>query len=135
MADLDAIIRHSGLQKQALLRECPREIRIRIALKLTGWKVLGHILGLSKETLASIEVDNQSEEERKIALLDSWHEKESANATILKLAEGLRDHSRGDLISYLFNLTQSHGSLTELGSDSRHSVHSVMEEVQAGGIA
>lgn len=127
MADLDAIVRHSGVKEEDLLRECPREIRIKIALKLTDWKVFGHILGLSKEKLSSIERDNKSEDERKIALLDSWYEKESRNATSLKLAKGLRDHDRGDLITHLCELT-----IIESKSDQGWSV---TEKVEAAGIS
>ena len=105
MTDLEEILQRNGLSRTGLQRECPRETRVKIALKVTDWKVFGHIIGLSRERIVSVERENSTEDQRKVALLESWYEKDSKNATSLKLAEALRDHQRGDLIDHLCQLT------------------------------
>ena len=101
MTTLDDILIHCGLEKRDLVAECPREIRIKLAVKLIDWKVFGAFLGFPPEKLASIDAENRTEDQRKIALLDSWHERESEDATSLKLAEVLYERNRRDLVSYL----------------------------------
>ena len=105
---LTDIFDHCELKKGDLEGECPREIRINIALKLTDWRVFGNILLLPKEKLASIDAANQSEDHKKITLLESWHEKESKQATSLMLAKKLYEHNRGDLVTHLCELVKSH---------------------------
>ena len=107
-ASLGEMLDLYSLKKEDLLRECPREIRIGIALKLTDWKVFGNILLIPKETLAAIDAQNQTEEQKKIALLDSWHERASKYATNIKLAEKLYQHNRRDLVTHLCELLKSH---------------------------
>ena len=102
------ILDHYSLVTQDLTKECPREIRIKIALKLKDWKVFGNILLIPKEILASIDAGNRTEDQKKIALFDSWHEVESKDATSLRLAEKLCEHNRRDLVCYLCELIQSH---------------------------
>ena len=105
---LTDIFDHCELKKGDLERECPREIRVNIALKLTDWRVFGNILLIPKEKLASIDQENQSEDQKKIILLESWHEKESKRATCLMLANKLNIHNRGDLVAHLCELIKSH---------------------------
>ena len=105
---LTDIFDHCELKRRDLERECPREIRINIALKLTDWRVFGNILLLPKEKLASIDAANQSEDQKKITLLESWHEKESKRATSLMLAKKLYEHNRGDLVTRLCELVKLH---------------------------
>ena len=87
--------------------ECPREIRNKIAVKLIDWKVFGAFLGFPPEKVASIDADHRTEDQRKIALLDSWHEREGEYATCLKLAKVLHDRNRRDLICQLCQLTKA----------------------------
>ena len=101
MATLDEILDHCGIEKRDLVRQCPRDVRIKLAVKLVDWKVFGAFLGFPREKLASIDAENRTEDQRKIALLDSWHERESEDATSLKLAELLYERNRRDLVSYL----------------------------------
>ena len=105
---LTDIFDHCEIKKEDLEGECPREIRINIALKLTDWRVFGSILLLPKEKLASIDAANQSEDHKKITVLECWHEKESKRATSLMLAKKLYDHNRGDLVTHLCELVKSH---------------------------
>ena len=108
------ILDHHSLKKHDLLGECPRETRIKIALKLTNWKVFGYILLLPREILASIDADNQTEDLKKIALLDSWYEIECKDATSLKLAEKLYEHNRRDLVTHLCELVKSHSHTEQM---------------------
>ena len=101
---LGEILDNHKLQKQDLIGECPRKIRNKIALKLMDWKVFGHILLIPKETLVSIDADNHTEEQKRIALLDSWHQREGEDATHFKLAEKLYEHNRRDLVNHLCEL-------------------------------
>ena len=80
---------------------CPREVRDRIALKLEDWKMVGRFLKLPAEKLTAIEVDNKTEEYRRVALLDDWEKREGNGATYLKLAEALHHRGRSDLVKLL----------------------------------
>ena len=86
---LPDIFNRFDLETKDLILECPRIIRNKVAVKLIDWKVFGAFLGFPPEKLASIDVECRSEDERKIALLDCWHEREGEDATCLRLAEVL----------------------------------------------
>ena len=118
---LDEILKNCSSKKQDLIEECPREIRIKIALKLIDWKVFGHVLLIPRETLASIDAENQTEDQKKIALLEFWHEMESKGATSFNLAERLHEHHRRDLVTHLCELVKSHCTQVKADhlSDSR----------------
>lgn len=118
MASLAEIVGHYGLEKRDLELECPREIRIKVAVKLIDWKVFGAFLGFPSEKLASIDAENRTEDQRKIALLDSWHERENEDATCLKLAEVLYDRNSRDLVSQLCELTKLHSVPSSARSES-----------------
>ena len=151
MTTLDDILIHCGLEKKDLVGECPRDIRIKLAVKLVDWKVFGAFLGFPPEKLASIDTENRTEDQRKIALLDSWHERESEDATSLKLAEVLYERNRRDLVSYLCHelveLADRQGSTTSHSSvstscEERSTALSLgarlesnlLEEIDSGGI-
>ena len=101
MASLAELLGHYRLRETDLEWECPREMRIKIALKLVDWKVFGAFLGFPPEKVASIDAEHRTEDQRKIALLDSWYEREGEDATCLKLAKVLYDRNRRDLICHL----------------------------------
>ena len=104
---MEEILVRCSLKKDDLKSECPREILTKIALKITDWKVFGNILSIPKETIKSIEVGNGTEEQRRIAILNSWHERESRSATSFILAEKLYEHDRRDLVTELCELVKS----------------------------
>ena len=93
-ASLAELLGHYDLRTTDLEWECPREIRIKIAVKLVDWKVFSAFLGFPPEKVASIDAEHRTEDQRKIALLDSWHEREGEYATCLKLAKVLYDRNR-----------------------------------------
>ena len=127
---LREIFDHHNLQEQDLKGKCPREIRNEIALKLKDWKVFGNILLIPGEKLASIEVDKHTEGQRKIALLDSWHEQEGQDATSFKLAEKLFKHGRRDLIEHLCELTRK----SSVGCLSTDSTSALDTQVNSAGM-
>jgi hypothetical protein len=72
-----------------------------MAAQLVDWKLAGHHLGFSPLKLHTIQADNDSEDQRRVALLETWAEMEGEKATYLKLAEALFEHGRRDLVEHL----------------------------------
>ena len=110
---LDGILSRYGLQTKDLERECSQEVKVRIAKRLTDWKTLGRCLNFSKEKLATIDLENETEEQRKIALLEAWSEKEGQSASFLKLADALFRRQRRDLVELLCDLLSTSKSITD----------------------
>ena len=98
---LDDILSRHGLQRECLDRECPRNVRMEIAGELSNWKMVGHCFKFPPVKIKDIERDNHSEEERKVALLDAWGQREGSEATYLKLADVLHRRNRRDLVEFL----------------------------------
>lgn len=117
MSSLDDVISYCDLERRALQCTCRREVLIRLAVKLTDWKVFGAFLGFPPEKLAAIEVENRTEDQRKIALLDAWAEKEDERATYLKLVEVLYQLNRRDLVRVLCDLLKK-AVQNDAGDDS-----------------
>lgn len=99
--DFEEILSRHGLKKEDLALVCPRNIRNKVAVELVDWKMVGHYFGLSRAKLEAIHYDNQTEDQRKVALLDAWGEREGEGATYLKLAEVLHMRGRNDLTEML----------------------------------
>ena len=98
---LDDILSHYGLERKHLERPCPTDVRITIATRLLDWKTTGRYFGLPEEKLTAIKRDNETEDQRRIALLDCWEKREGSNASCLKLADVLHRRERGDLVDLL----------------------------------
>ena len=98
---LDDILSRHGLQRKCLDRECPRNVRIEIAEKLSDWEMIGHCFNFPQERIKSIERDCHTEDQRKVALLDAWGQREGSEATYLKLADVLHRRKRRDLVDIL----------------------------------
>lgn len=98
---LEELLFHHGLKDKELQLVCPRHVRDKIALKLADWKITGRFFGLPREKLTAIEHDNDTEEQRRVALLDVWGEREGKRATCFKLAEVLHQGERSDLVEVL----------------------------------
>ena len=69
--------------------------------QLVDWKLAGHYLGFPQLKLHTIQVENESEEQRRVALLETWAEVEGEKATYFKLAEALFEYGRRDLVEHL----------------------------------
>ena len=80
---------------------CPRDIRNKVAVELVDWKMVGHCFDFSRAKLEAIDRENQTKDQRKVALLDFWGERDGKGATYFKLAEVLRKRGRGDLVELL----------------------------------
>ena len=98
---LKDILFHQELEEKDLERECPRDIRDTIASKIIDWKMAGRYLGFPAEKLAAIDRENDTEDQRKVALLDSWGKREGKGASFLKLATALHHRERRDLVELL----------------------------------
>ena len=127
---LDDIISRCKLERRDLQCVCHRKVLVRLAVRLADWKAFGHFLGLPSEKLAAIEVENRTEDQRKIALLDVWVEKEDERATYLKLVEVLYERNRRDLVRELCDLLKE----DESGDDSALSVKPNLDEPNGDAI-
>ena len=99
--NLDDLISRRGLTRDDLESVCPRDVRHNVAVKLVDWKMVGHCFGFPKEKLKSISRENDTEDLRKVALLDTWNEREGNRASYLKLADVLHQRERNDLVEFL----------------------------------
>ena len=97
-ASLGDILSRYGLERKDLEQTCPESVRLEVAEELSDdWKMVGHYLGFSVRHLNDIQADNTKEEHRRVALLDSWRQREGTGATYLKLAEAVHRRKRIDL--------------------------------------
>ena len=99
--NLETIISRHGLTRKDLESVCPCEVRREVALKLLDWKMVGHFFNVPQEKLTAIELENHTEDQRKVALLDTWSKKEGEGASYLKLAHVLHQRGRTDLVDFL----------------------------------
>ena len=98
---LEDILSRYRLKENDLNRVCPQDVMMNIAVKLDDWQTTGYFLYFSKETLRNIEVENRTEDQRKLELLQNWSRREGKEATCLKLARVLHRQGRRDLVEFL----------------------------------
>ena len=98
---LNDIFSRYGLSEEKLRNECREEVLLKIACELREWNMVGRRLNVPRHKLTEIDRDNRSEGQRKLAMLDTWHEREGEEATYLKLAHALYDQGRRDLVEML----------------------------------
>ena len=98
---LDDLLSRHGLVRQDLENKYPAEMRLEIAQLLDDWKMIGYYLGFASQKVNDIKVDNDNEEQRRVALLDAWEQREGEGATYFKLAEVLHHRGRVDLVENL----------------------------------
>jgi hypothetical protein len=109
-ASLKDILSRRGLKNEDLDKEIPStgdNKILQIAHKIEDWKVVGHHLGIPKEKLKAIEKDNDTEEQRRIAILHTWMEREGSRATYLRLVTVLNELDRNDLVELTCKLISS----------------------------
>ena len=105
--DIGNVLSHLGVEKSDLERKCS-EFKGEI-VKIFGsvdWKQLGHYLKLSKEKLEAIDQEKESDNQRKIALLDAWEEEEGQGASLSELANVLYHQQRPDLVELLCDIVK-----------------------------
>jgi hypothetical protein len=98
---LEDIVSQCGLTRERLHQECSREIILKIAAKLEDWKMVGYYLNMPTVKLKAIERENDTEDQRKVAMLDTWRKGEGTAASYWKLANALYQHGRRDLVEIL----------------------------------
>jgi hypothetical protein len=101
VSTLEDILSRYGLAKERLRQECSREIVLDIVTKLRDWKMVGNYLNIPSELLTAIERENHTENERKVAMFDTWHEREGTAASYTRLNSALYRHGRRDLVESL----------------------------------
>ena len=119
---LDEILSCHGIQREDVNRECSQDIRYEISIKIVNWKMVGYYLGVPEEQLAAIQVDNNTEQERRVALLNTWHQAQGSQATYLSLMMALYQHHRCDLVELLCCMIKSHAAaITRIQTESNRS--------------
>ena len=98
---LKEIFSKHDLELSDVTSKCAQSVRARIAAQLIDWKLIAHYLGLTQVKIHAIHVDNENEEQRRVAFLEEWAEKNGDGATYLKLAEAFYERGRPDLIDQL----------------------------------
>ena len=98
---LEEILSRHNLTEASLDKHCPRDIRNEIAVRLDDWEMVGNYLGFPRDKLRSIRRENDTEDLRKVALLDTWAKREGKGATCLKLARVLHQRQRSDIVDLL----------------------------------
>lgn len=98
---LDDILCRHGLERRDLERKCSAEVRLALAELLNDWKMVGHYLGFTTQKLNDIKLDNDNEEQRRVALLDAWEQQEGQRATYFRLAEAFHHRKKSDLVDKL----------------------------------
>lgn len=101
---LEDILSRHGYERKDLDGRYPPEMRLEIAELLDDWKMIGYYFGFSQQKLNDIKLDNDNEEQRRLALLDAWEQREGEGATYLKLAEALHHRGRADQVEKLCKL-------------------------------
>ena len=124
---LEDIVSACGLAKERLQEECSREIILKIATKLEDWKMVGLYLKLPFEKLKAIELENHTEDQRKVAMLDTWKKGEGKDANYMKLVNVLYQRGRRDLVESLCKAAAA--------QSSEPSTKTVNTKVQIGSAA
>ena len=96
----DLLFRH-GYEKKDLDRRYTPGMRLEIAQLLDDWKMIGYYLCFTEQKLNDIKIDNHNEEQRRVALLDAWEQREGDRATYLKMVEALHRQGRADQVEKL----------------------------------
>ena len=111
-AQLKEILTRHSLKEDDLHRKCSQAIRNEIAIKVKNWQLLGHCFSIPDEKLEAIQVDHRIEEQRRVALLSTWHQREGEGATYYKLIEALYHRQRVDLVEEVSRLIKSQKAAT-----------------------
>ena len=106
-AQIEEILTRHGLKEEDLHQKCSQAIRYEIAIKIIDWQMLGHYFSIPNETLVAIQVDHRTEEQRRVALLSTWHQREGGGATYYKLINALYHRQRVDLVDQVCRLQRA----------------------------
>ena len=105
---------HHGLKETDLDKECSQSIRNDIATKIINWKMIGHHLGIPDEKLVAIQRDNDTDEERRVDLLNTWHQREGCRATYRQLMNAFLQQGRRNLANSLCAMIKDSHSMAKM---------------------
>ena len=88
---------HTGVGLDILSKECSDDTYLLLANFCLDWRLIGRHIGLTDADLAAVDVDNRSEEGRRIGMLKKWMEKFAHKATYRALIEALLTTPEGCL--------------------------------------
>ena len=92
------------MSREILDRPIVNNYRNIIARDIGGvWESLGTFIGLSSGDIDDIKEEYKKPLDRRLAMMRRWHELWGKEATYLKLAEGLRQIGRRDLIEKIID--------------------------------
>ena len=103
---LNDILSKYDLKIKHLQGKCPRSVRLEIAKELIDWEMVGYYLDLSEQDLTAVKREKDTEDQRRIAMLEIWHKRKGRDATYLKLANALLRHSRKDTAELLCQIVK-----------------------------
>ena len=101
------ILTENGLTREDVDKKCTPTLIQNIAIEIIEWELLGLDLGISIAKLTAIKRDFNSEERRRVALLQTWRQKEGRRATYLQLMIALHHRGRNDLVNSLCDMIKS----------------------------
>ena len=104
---LDDILLRHRLKATDLDQQCPLEVRNEVAVKIADWEMVGHCFNFPQEMIKDIDRENRSQDQCKVALLDTWSKREGKRATYLKLADVFHRRKRGDLVEFICQKVKS----------------------------
>ena len=113
-SSLDNILLRHGLKATDLDQECPLAVRNELAVKIADWEMVGHCFNFPPEKIKDIDRESRSQDQCKVALLDTWSKREGKRATYLKLADVFHRLKRGDLVEFLCHKVKSSMRLVPL---------------------
>ena len=110
---IDEILSRHELKREHIDKECSQGIMFTISVKIINWKMVGHCLGIPEEKIVAIQMDNNREEERRIEMIYTWHQREGKRATYLKLMIALHNRCHNQLIDHLCSMVKSDHDQTD----------------------
>ncbi len=102
---LDSILIKKRLTRHQLAIPCPTDLCNELAMKLDSWELLAPFIGLSEGDCIAIQKNNSIYELQRLAMIRKWENMNGSGATYLKLALGLENIQRFDLVEYLCTRT------------------------------
>ena len=99
LPSLEDLLSHQGLERKDLGGRYPADMRLEIIQLFDDWKMRGYYFGFTSQKLNDIKIDNDNEEQRRIALLNAWEQRKGKGPpSYLKLVEVLHHRGRADLV-------------------------------------
>ena len=99
---------------------CSREHRDEFTKRIKDWKAVGAALGFTREYLASIDNNFQSDEQKRTILLFQWSTRDGTEATYLNLAKLLFAGGQLDLLQELCKLVPRATPSIPAGQPHKH---------------